>query len=236
MISEIAMIMTAHNEARFIERALRSCINQSVPHSLYQIILVDDASTDATLKIARQYEPEVTILVNEAQLGLPASINRAIQHAKARFIVRVDADDYVHADFLRALYLFLDLNPYMDAVACDYYIIDEHESRTNRINCLEAPIGCGIMFRKDRLIEIGLYDETFLMAEDLDLRMRFEQQWSIHRVELPLYRYRKHKENMTHATDRHQQYMERARLKNQPMQPDSPQEPTTTQAGSEGAT
>jgi glycosyltransferase involved in cell wall biosynthesis len=215
VISEVAIVMTAYNEARFIERALRSCINQSAPSSLYQTILVDDGSTDATLKIARQYEPEVKILVNETQLGLPASINRAIQSAKVRFVVRVDADDYVHSDFVRALYLFLDLNPYMDAIACDYYVVDEHESRTNRVNCVEEPIGCGVMFRKDRLIEIGLYDESFLMAEDLDLRMRFEKHWPIHRLELPLYRYRMHRDNMTTSIQTHQSFVDRARLKNE---------------------
>ena len=70
------------------------------------------------------------------------------------------------------------------------------------------------MFRKDRLIEIGLYDEEFHMAEDLDLRLRFERQWPIHRVELPLYRYRMHTENMTKAKHVYEQYKALAIKKN----------------------
>ena len=69
------------------------------------------------------------------------------------------------------------------------------------------------MFRKDRLIELGLYDESFLMAEDVDLRLRFERRWRMHRVELPLYRYRIHGENMTHNREAHAEHIERARRK-----------------------
>ncbi len=50
---------------------------------------------------------------------------------------------------------------------------------------------------KGRLIEIGLYDDSFLMAEDPDLRLRVERRWPIHRQALPLYRYRMHEDNMT---------------------------------------
>jgi glycosyltransferase involved in cell wall biosynthesis len=220
-MSEVAIIIAAHNEERFIERALRSCLDQSLTRSLYSIVLVDDGSDDATLRIAQQYEPDVAVVVNDAQIGLPASINRGVRHAKSRFVVRVDADDYVHTDFLRVLYLYLDSNTYMDAVACDYYLVDEHEAHVERRNCLEHPIGCGIMFRKERLVAIGLYDESFLMAEDLDLRLRFEEHWPVHRVELPLYRYRLHGENMTRDRGEYDAFIERAKDKNQPTgQPD----------------
>ena len=218
---EVAVIIAAHNEELFIERALRSCLDQTLPRSLYSIVLVDDGSDDATPKIAQQYEPEVAVVVNDSQIGLPASINKGIRHAKSRFVVRVDADDYVHTDFLHTLYLYLDLNTYMDAVACDYYLVDERETHVDRRNCLEHPIGCGIMFRKERLVAIGLYDESFLMAEDLDLRLRFEERWPVHRVELPLYRYRMHGENMTRAQAEYDAFIKRAEDKNQPTgQPD----------------
>jgi glycosyltransferase involved in cell wall biosynthesis len=205
--------MAARNEERFIERALRSCVHQSAPRDLYEIFVVDDGSSDATHRIAEGFDG-VHLLTNETQLGLPASLNRGLKAAQCRFVVRVDADDYVHHDFIRVLSLFLELNPYMDAVACDYLTVDEREDHLEHVNCLERPIGCGIMFRKERLIELGLYDESFLMAEDLDLRLRFEQRWRMHRVELPLYRYRLHGENMTSDAEAHQAHQERALRKN----------------------
>jgi glycosyltransferase involved in cell wall biosynthesis len=211
---DVAIVMAAHNEERYIERALRSCLNQSAPPGYHSVVVVDDGSTDATNRIAASFDERVTVLANEGQLGLPASLNRGLKHAHSRFVVRVDGDDYVHHDFVRVLSLFLELNPYMDAVACDYYTVDEHEEHLEHVNCFERPIGCGVMFRKERLIELGLYDESFLMAEDLDLRLRFESRWKMHRVELPLYRYRLHPANMTRDVDVHRAHQARALLKN----------------------
>jgi hypothetical protein len=62
---------------------------------------------------------------------------------------------------------------------------------------MDDPIGCGIMCRSDQLIDIGLYDDALRMHEDRDLRVRFLEKYSICRAELPLYRYRRHSDNMT---------------------------------------
>ena len=53
------------------------------------------------------------------------------------------------------------------------------------------------MFRTQHYKEIGLYDENFLRHEDKDLRKRFEKKFKIHRIKMPLYRYRRHKRNIT---------------------------------------
>ena len=75
--------------------------------------------------------------------------------------------------------------------------MDDKEQTIKRYDCLKDPIGCGIMFKTDHLIEIGLYNEKFLLHEEKELRLRFEKKYSINRVPLPLYRYRKHASNMT---------------------------------------
>jgi glycosyltransferase involved in cell wall biosynthesis len=212
-VAEVAVVMTAHNEERYVERALRSLLAQSEPFDAYEIVAIDDGSSDATHRVMERFLPDIRLFRNEVQLGLPASINRAIREANARFVVRVDADDYVHHDFIRVLRLFLELNPHMDAIACDYYRVNEHEEHLEHVNAAERPIGCGIMFRKERLIEIGLYDESFLMAEDVDLRLRFERDWPVHRCELPLYRYRWHGENMTADDEAHEEHRARAHAK-----------------------
>jgi hypothetical protein len=123
--------------------------------------------------------------------------------------VRVDSDDYVNAEFLPILHLFLSNNRYMDAIACDYLVVDDREEVLERKNCTEDPIACGIMFRTEQLIEIGLYDESFLLHEDRDLRFRFLQKYKIHRLELPLYRYRRHGANITNNAEHMAHHMTR---------------------------
>jgi len=64
------------------------------------------------------------------------------------------------------------------------------------------------MFKTSHLIEIGLYDEDFLLHEERELRYRFEKKYQIHRLELPLYRYRRHENNITNdhgALEYHEQ-------------------------------
>ncbi|GAI48087.1 unnamed protein product, partial [marine sediment metagenome] len=80
---------------------------------------------------------------------------------------------------------------------CDYFVVDENENIIERKNAEEEPIACGILFRKDKLIEIGLYDEEFRLREDEDLRLRHLQKYNIYRIPLPLYRYRKHSDSIT---------------------------------------
>src|SRR5215212_6006850 len=103
--------MAAHNEGKYIERALRSVVTQTIPRESYGVHVIDDGSTDTTARIVTEFGEGVELLSNDKRLGLPASLNRGIRAAHARFVVRVDADDYVHHDFLRVLLLFLELNP-----------------------------------------------------------------------------------------------------------------------------
>jgi hypothetical protein len=72
------------------------------------------------------------------------------------------------------------------------------------------------MFRTDHLIDVGLYDDEFLMHEDRDLRTRFLKKYSIYRIELPLYRYRRHDANMTNNRDVWHEYDKRLKDKHGP--------------------
>tara|TARA_B100000123_G_C25702110_1_gene415763 strand:+ start:555 stop:1187 length:633 start_codon:yes stop_codon:yes gene_type:complete len=198
---DISVIIPVYNREKYIGRALRSILNQSIDKSRYEIIVIDDASTDNSEKIIKKYSKEITLISNKKNLGLPASLNKGINNAKGRFIIRIDSDDYVHKDFLKIPYLFLTLNSDFDAVSLDYYKVDDRENIISKNNCITDPIGCGIMFRHENLVEIGLYDEKQLLHEEKELRLRFEKKYSIKRIQLPLYRYRMHDSNMSEDTE-----------------------------------
>ena len=88
--------------------------------------------------------------------------------------------------------MYLDFNRGWDAVACDYYLIDDDEEVIGRNSCLETPIACGIMFRACCLKDIGMYNEDFRVHEDKELQIRFSRKYTLRHIELPLYRYRQH--------------------------------------------
>jgi glycosyltransferase involved in cell wall biosynthesis len=197
----VSVIVAAHNEERYLGRCLRSLLAQGFERSRYDVIVIDDASTDRTSAVLATFGDSITVLRNETNLGLPASLNRAITSTHSKFIVRVDADDYVNSAFLDVMYMFLADNPQFDAAACDYLLVDDREEIISRRDAIKEPIACGIMFRTEQLIDIGLYDESFLRHEDRDLRLRFLDRYTIHHVPLPMYRYRRHEDNITNDTD-----------------------------------
>ena len=196
----VSVIVAAHNEERYLGRCLRSLLAQRFERSRYDVIVIDDASTDRTSAVLATFGDSITVLRNETNLGLPASLNRAITSTHSKFIVRVDADDYVNSAFLDVMYMFLADNPQFDAAACDYLLVDDREEIISRRDATKEPIACGIMFRTEQLIDIGLYDESFLRHEDRDLRLRFLDRYAIHHVPLPMYRYRRHEDNITNDT------------------------------------
>ena len=193
----ISVIIATYNCERYLSRAIRSVIDQSFARDAYEIIVVDDGSTDRTGHVLESFGDRIKVINFREHKGLPYACNEGIRKAMGRYVVRVDADDYAHEDLLRVEYLYLSLNPEFNAVACDYYIVNEKEEHIAKKSADTDPIACGIMFNKDNLVAVGLYDEEFLVLEDADLRIRYLQKFNIHRIELPLYRYRMHKSNLT---------------------------------------
>lgn len=194
---EVSVIVPVYNQEKYLGRCLRSLLNQTFPFENMEIIVVNDGSTDNTDHILKLFEDSIHPIIFENNKGLPRALNAGLLIARGQYTVRVDADDYVSDKYIELLRTFLNYNEHYDAIACDYLLIDEHENLIKRCNCMEEPIGCGIMFRTAHLIEIGLYDEDFLMHEDQEIRIRFEKEFEIRHLELPLYRYRKHKNNLT---------------------------------------
>jgi glycosyltransferase involved in cell wall biosynthesis len=197
----VSLIITTYNYAQYVERAIRSGLDQSLSRDQYEIIVVNDASTDLTSQVLSNYEEEVRVFNLPENVGLAAARNYGIRKARGQFIVFLDADDYIHRDLLRVEKLFLEENNTLDAVSTDYYLVDERGAHLEHVNSEIKPIACGIMFRKDFLFNIGLYDEGFRAREEEDLRIRWQKDYKIYNIILPLYRYRMHDSNLTKDSD-----------------------------------
>jgi len=212
-LPQISILIPVHNGEKYIGRCIRSALKQTHNDDDYEIIVVNDASTDKTLTALEPYRDSIRIINNEKQLGLPATLNIAIKSAIGQYIVRLDSDDYVHNEYINILSMHLNMNHSIDAIACDYLLVDDDENVLTYMDCESDPIACGIMFRIEHLIEIGLYDENFLSCEDEDFRLRYEKKYNIDRVKLPLYRYRRHSENMTNNKEQMEYYKNELRSK-----------------------
>lgn len=209
----VTIIITTYNYAKYLERAIRSCLNQSLDSKLYEILVINDASTDYTKEVLENYEDEVRIYNFEENRGLAAARNFGIKKAKGQYVVFLDADDYIQKDLLLLQKTFLEENNNLDAVSMDYYTVDERGKHLEHISAATKPIACGIMFRKDLMYEIGLYDEAFKAREEEDFHLRFLEKYDIYNICLPLYRYRQHGYNMTLDKDKMAVYQRMLRAK-----------------------
>ena len=193
----ISIVITTYNYGHFVERAIRSVLCQSMDKEEYELLIIDDCSTDMTKEVLKNYENDARIFYLDKNLGLAASRNIGIKKSRGQFIYFLDADDYIHAEAIRVLKTILETNRNIDSVSSDYLLVDKKGKHIKHVNAIENPIACGIMFRKDLLHNIGLYDESFLAREEEDLRIRFEKKYQIYNVPAPLYRYWLHDKNMT---------------------------------------
>ena len=210
----VSVIVPAYNQENYIGRCLRSLLNQSLSQIDYEIIIIDDGSNDRTKYALDLFKGDlIRVIHNEENMGLPYALNTGINNALGKYVVRVDSDDYVNKHYLLFLSTFLETNEYMDAVACDYLIVDAKERVISIGDCGKNPIGCGIMFKRADLLRIGLYDSSMKWHEDKDMHLRFTRDYNIHRIELPLYRYRKHESNMTNDKIMMDSYLEKLNQK-----------------------
>lgn len=193
----VSVLVPTHNHGTYLARCLRSLLSQSEPKRDYEIIVINDASTDNTSSVIDAFSTVVVSITNDQNLGLPGSLNRGIEVAQGDFLVRVDSDDFVNRYFLSSLRAYLELNEHIDAVACDYFLVDEEENVLSREDASRNPIGCGIMFRTARVNQLGGYNEEFRAHEDKEFRSRFEELYSVGHLQVPLYRYRRHGGNLT---------------------------------------
>jgi len=193
----ISILVPAFNQGRYLSRCIRSLLNQSEPKEDYEIVVIDDGSDDNTDQVLDAFSTVVRAFRQETNLGLPSALNVGLDRARGEFIVRVDADDFVNEFFLTCLRTYIQLNSECDAVACDYLLVDEEEQVLERKNAADAPIACGIMFKKSQMLKVGGYNERYLVHEDREFRLRFERYFEVERLAIPLYRYRRHGQNLT---------------------------------------
>ncbi len=199
----ISVITAAYNCESYIEKALQSVYSQTLTEADYEIIVVNDGSTDSTLQILEKHVPRIRLL-DQPNRGLVDACNRAISYANGDFIMRLDADDYLNREILSLSLDVLNENPDCHCVYTDRYEVDALSGMQKMVkvgkNNLFDMVACGMMFRKKVFDTIGVYDN--LLFEEYDLMLRFfEKGFNAYYLEKPLYYYLKHGSNMTQKAE-----------------------------------
>jgi glycosyltransferase involved in cell wall biosynthesis len=181
----VSVLMSVHNDARFLREAIDSILRQTLGD--LELIVVDDASTDETAAVlAGADDSRVVVLRNDAQLGLAASLNRALGSASGKYVGRLDADDVAEPARLQLQVARLREDTHTAVVGSAVVDLDEQGQR-GRVH--EMPRGATplrwhalfsspffhptVLVDRDALDTHGLrYDPSFAESEDYDLWTR----------------------------------------------------------------
>lgn len=194
MSVQTSIIVTNFNREQYIGRAIRSCLKQSLPKESYEIIVVDDCSTDNSRTVIESFGDKVIPIFLDKNVGVAEASNVGIRNALGSYIIRVDSDDYITENTLLFLTEILDKNHDIGFVYADHVYVDEKENLLERVNLQTLDLlfrhGAGIIFRKTYLESLGLYDPNLRHAEDYDLLKRYIRNFDGYHLKMPLYRYR----------------------------------------------
>ena len=180
---KVSIITSCYNRAGTIRCAMESVLAQDYPDIEY--IIVDGASTDGSTEIIRQYEGRVARIISEPDRGMYEAINKGIRAATGDIVGLMHSDDFffdnhvvsdivkrferTETDFVYGDGLFVDCND-TNRVVRNWIGGSYHRWK---VKCGWLPLHPTCYIRKDVMLREGLYDESYKIAADTDLLVRY---------------------------------------------------------------
>lgn len=207
----VSVYIPVHNYGKYLEQAIESVLAQKFND--WELIIIDDGSTDNSWDIIKKYvsHPKIRTMHQENN-GLATTNNIALRLSQGKYIMRLDADDYLDENALLVLSNILETHPQVGLVYPDYYLVDEVGEITEivrrekigiEVELLDLPaLGACTMIRKECLLEIGGYSEEFKCQDGYELWLKFIESFNPYNVNIPLFYYRQHPSNLTKDRDR----------------------------------
>lgn len=206
--------MGVHNGERWLKEAIDSLLKQTLRD--FELIAVDDGSTDSTQQILSTYGDERIVVVRNAEkLGLTRSLNRGLALARGKYVARLDADDVAEPDRLERQVAFFDNHASCDILGTEGHVINDRGAVVRRFRASfnglseytylmyygTPVIHSSLMARRDVFESLSGYDERFPIRQDLVLYLKHASRGGrIHLLHEPLIRLRQHGASVS-ATD-----------------------------------
>lgn len=127
-VPRVSVVIPSYNQGRFLERTLRSVLNQDWPD--LEVIVVDGGSTDDSVEVIRAHEPYLTWWVSERDAGQTAAIVKGLAHATGDYVTWLGSDDLLLPGAVRRMAEALDRNPEASMVYGGVAFIDADDRVT----------------------------------------------------------------------------------------------------------
>ena len=214
---EITVLTPVYNGERYLAQAIQSILEQTFEN--FELLIIDDGSTDRTSEIIKQFsDPRIRAVNNETNIGLIGTLNRGIKLANGRYIARMDCDDWSAPDRLSKQWMFMEKHPEVGICGSWVKTIRDTEGELWEYPTSNADIRCrmlfssmlahpSVMIRKAMLTENHLeYAAGYIYAEDYELWSRCMDYFNLANLPESLYNYRIHESNTAalHADEKKQ--------------------------------
>ncbi|NLU91937.1 glycosyltransferase family 2 protein [Chitinophaga sp. Ak27] len=203
----VTVFMAAYNGEAYIEKAIQSVLNQSFTN--FELLIINDGSTDRTLDIIRQFtDPRIRLVHNDGNKGLTFTRNRGIEEAKGQYIAILDCDDIALPDRLKTQISFLASHPDIAICGGQAIAIDESGEQTGNLNVIAGDnispelvfhntfINSTLIIKRSAMLEAGGYRD-YSPAEDYDLSYRISLRHPVANLNEVLVYYRLHGNNIS---------------------------------------
>lgn len=208
MLIDISFVITSYNYEMFLEKCIYSCLDQSSSALNFEIIIVDDGSTDNTSSILKKIHYENVHIYFLKNQGVERASNFGFNKCSGKYVVRIDADDYLDKDFLKNIEPFLKINNHF--FYFNYKQVDINGALLKKVKlppfnkdeifCRGDFLASGTIYPKTLIEKFGYYDVSYknsgLENFDLILKLIKNNIKGLHINKYSFY-YRRHTKNLS---------------------------------------
>ena len=189
-----------YNANKFLKYAIQSTLNQSF--SDFELILLNDGSTDSSLEIARSFKDDRIVVISDGDnKGLAYRLNQISQLANGKYLARMDSDDIMHVDRLKIQLEYLSSNENIDVLGSNAYVIDSENIIYGKMSVLKSPKSLNDVFNnqcfihptvlgKTKWFQNNQYNIESIRMEDVELWSRTISTSNFSNLNIPLLYYR----------------------------------------------
>lgn len=205
MDAKITIVLPTFNGEENIRKSIDSIIYQS--YTNWELILVNDCSTDNTLTILEEYvqsDSRIRLISNKINQKLPRSLNIGFAQASGELLTWTSDDNTYHSDALQVMSDTLRNHPDIDMVYADFNIVDlsgkilwEEKKKNPETLRFSNTVGACFLYRRSLADQIGEYDPSLFLAEDYEYWIRAYLKGNLMHIPQILYDYGWHDKSLT---------------------------------------
>ena len=205
---KVSVIIPTYNSANYLPAAIESVLSQSFQD--FEVIVIDDGSTDNTAMVVRDYEPRIRYFC-QTNSGVSKARNRGIEESKGEYVAFLDSDDTWLTDKLEHQIRALNQNPDYRVCYTAFVCVDEHLKPINvcrsefatvaleDLLCFGNVVGsiCSVLAHRSLFDYSVRFDSNLSQCADWDMWVQLARQTELLYLDEVLVTYRQHTTNMS---------------------------------------